>query len=68
MPSSTPRKPLLQLAEKKCSSRADARARDARAREVALRNYLRGIIDPYIQTPVPGTRCPRLTAITKAMA
>ena len=31
MPSSTPHKPLLQLAEKKCSSRADGRARDMRA-------------------------------------
>ena len=50
------------------SSRTGGRARDARAREVALRNYLRGPIDPYIKAPVPGTRCPRLTAITKAMA
>jgi hypothetical protein len=43
-------------------------ARDMRAREVALWNYLRGLFDPYVQAPVPGTRCPRLTAITKAMA
>jgi hypothetical protein len=38
-----PRKPLQQLAEKKCPC-ALAHAPVMRAREVALRNYLKGLI------------------------
>ena len=37
-----PSQTLTAIGGKEMSSRAGARARDARAREVALRNYLKG--------------------------